>query len=122
MINLIELELLTVYLLIYNKATSLPSPYTSLKKTGAISVTVEVQESNGYLCSAEVLGLRVVQPRPHGQLPQARRAVDGRRLHRGCSILDHRHLHTYINTPFTLIFLILICYIMYNCKPRMFKR
>lgn len=41
------------------------------------------------LCIAEVLGLRVVQARPHRQLPQARRAVASRRLHRGGSVLNH---------------------------------
>lgn len=56
------------------------------------TLTLRVYKSGGYLCSAEVLGLWVVQARPHGKLPQARRAVDGRRLHRGRGVLDHRDL------------------------------
>lgn len=47
-----------------------------------------------YLSSAKVLGLRVVQAWPDRELPQARRAVDGRRLCRGGSILHHWHLPT----------------------------
>lgn len=53
------------------------------------------------LCSAEILGLRVVQAGPHRQLSQARRAVDGRGLHRGRGVLDHWDLHTAINTALT---------------------
>lgn len=65
-------------------------------------VTHMYKNTQTYLCSAEVLGLRVVQARPHRQFPQARRAVDGRRLHRGCSVLDHWDLHTVINTALTV--------------------
>lgn len=54
-----------------------------------------VPQTHTDLCSAEVLGLRVVQTRPDRQLPQARRTVDGWRLHRGGSVLHHRDLHTH---------------------------
>lgn len=62
----------------------------------------EHTQTHTNLCSAKVLGLWIVQAGPYGQLPQARRAVDGRRLHRGCSILDHGDLHTVSDTVLTV--------------------
>lgn len=45
-----------------------------------------------HLCSAEVLGLGVVEARPHRKFAQAGGAVNRRRLDRGGGALDHRHL------------------------------